>query len=112
MTVQRLIVAVGSVSLVLVLVLQGQDHGQRGGAAVLLGRGADVADAMGLPSQLWTGPAKEDGLYNNMGAANLDISEDIKTLDAARHNPNLAAAVHILQACLSLPMAASLSEES
>lgn len=98
MTAQRLIVAVVALSLCILLVMPGQRRQAGGGeASMLLGRDNAVANAMGRPEQLWTGTPEADGLYNNMGAANLKLSGTIQTLDASRHNPNLAAAVHSLQ---------------
>jgi len=98
MTAQKLIVAVVALSLFILLVMPGQRRQAGGGeASMLLGRGNAVANAMGRPEQLWTGTPEADGLYDNMGAANLKLSGTIQTLDASRHNPNLAAAVHSLQ---------------
>ena len=93
------VVVVVALSLCILLVIPGQHRQAEGGEAsmMLLGRDTAVADAIGRPEQLWTGTPEADGLYNNMGAANLKLSGTIQTLDASRHNPNLAAAVHSLQ---------------
>jgi len=59
-------------------------------------RSAELSDDLGLAQPHWSSFRKQN-LANNIGAANLKIHDTIREINSIQHEPEFAAAIHMLE---------------